>query len=218
MLRISGLAMCMALLWRGEGCGCHEYGPCEYEEIPVTADTLTPWDTRVGDDMAQLLGPYEGTWQWSEDHSALDFDRGGLAIPATATLVLDPTTYRFIEPILTGHTVCGGETVAADGRMTFTDEQGEVIVAFDLTVGQEIGYPAYLADFMIQPVEAFSTEVHTLRDYDVDGILINVYWSVGGSELQVEVIYGGQTELTPESGIGTHAAVATFTMPEWPYP
>jgi hypothetical protein len=218
VLRISGIAMAtsMALFLRETGCGCseQEYGPCEYEEVPVTADAVTPWDTRVGDDLAQLLGPYEGIWRWEEDHAALDFDRGGAEIPATATLVLDPDTYRFVNPIYTGHTVCSPESVAADGTMTFTDEQGEVITSFDLTVMREIGLPVYLSDLTIQPVEAFSHEVHTLREYDVEGIHITVYWNEDGSELRVGIEYGAQSELTPASGTGTYAEVAEFTMQE----
>jgi hypothetical protein len=207
-----GLVGCVALILRGDACSCHEYGPCEYEEFPLTADDITPWDTRVGDDMTRLLGPYEGVWRWEEDHAALDFDQGGAEIAATATIVLDPATYRLIDPIYTGHTVCSPETIAADGTMTFTDEQGEIISSFELTVTREIGYPIYFSSVLIQPVEAFSDEIHTLREYDVEGILITAYWSRDGGELSVDIVYGAQSELTPTSGHGTHASVATFTM------
>jgi hypothetical protein len=213
-VRISGFGLlaCLVMLWRSDACSCQEYGPCEYEEVQLAADDITPWATRVGDDMARLLGPYEGIWRWEEDHAALDFDQGGAEIPATATITLDPATYRLIDPIYTGHTVCTPETIAADGTMTFTDDQGDVITSFGFTVTREVGIPSYLSYSIIQPVEAFSDEVHTLRDYDVDGIKIAAYWSEDGSELSVYIEYGAQSELTATSGHGTLAGVATFMM------
>jgi hypothetical protein len=200
------------MLLRSDACSCHEDGPCEYEELPLAADDQTPWGTRVGDDLAPLLGPYQGLWRWEEDHAALDFDQGGAEIPVTATITLDPATYRLIDPIYTGHTVCTPETIAADGTMTFTEEEGEVITSFDFTVTREIGYPIYFSEVLIQPVEAFSEEVHTLREYDVEGIKITANWSEDGSELTVYVEYGAQSELTATSGHGTLAGVATFMM------
>ena len=69
------------------------------------------------------------------DAVALDLDHDGAEVPATATIELDPASYRVIDPIYAAHTVClSSETIAADGTMTFTDEDGEVIIRREIQV------------------------------------------------------------------------------------
>ncbi|NJK31826.1 MAG: hypothetical protein HC927_05060 [Deltaproteobacteria bacterium] len=206
------LTTTLALIWRGNGCS--DPPPCGYEDTLLAPDAETPWGTRVEDDMNQLLGPYEGTWRWEESNWAVAIESGGTEFPARATLTVDASTYRITEP--TGPfdhgVVCAPTAISADGVLTITDLQEQVIVAVDVVATRDIDNPQYLSYTIIQPVSAFSAGVQPLMQYDVEGLKSYVYWGVDGESIRGEFVYGAQREITSESGEGVFALVATFTQ------
>lgn len=208
------LTSILALLLRSTLCGDYDPQPCGYEETDVTSDFITPWGTRIGDDMAALAGPYEGTWRWEKSNHVVEIEGGDVEIPALAQLTVDPDSYRLIEPVgpFGNGVVCSPTAVAADGVLTFTDEQGGPIVEIDVVVQQEQGGGIYISSTTIQPVSAFSDRVHPTEDYDVEGIGVLVYWGDGGESLLAEFTYSGQRTLSSSSGEGARSPVATFSQ------
>jgi hypothetical protein len=49
-------------------------------------------------------------------------------------------------------------------------------------------------------------------NYDVEGIKVYIYWGVDGESPYAEIQYGARREITPGSGDGALAMLATFTQ------
>lgn len=208
------LSSILALLLRSTLCGNFDPQPCGYEETEITADFITPWDTRFGDDLAELVGPYEGTWRWEKSNYAVEIDGGDIEIPALAQLTVDTDSYRLIEPVgpFGNGVVCSSTALAADGVLTFTDEQGGIIVEIDVVVQQEEGGEIYISSTTIQPVSAFSDRVHPTEEYDVEGVGALVYWGAGGKSLLAEFAYSAQRTLSSSTGEGVSTPIAVFSQ------
>ena len=214
MIRTSLLVpLACALLLRDTLCSCDvDDGPCEYEVTPLAPDDETPWGTTPAQDLAELEVPQHGTWTWSESEDFIEIQHAGVSVPAWATFVHDPETISFSEHIGGGYPpACKGPIVSADGTLTFTDEQGGVIVSVPVTVERQLTATLnYGSSPVYSPISQFSTAVQTTADFQFQLMQVNgsIIWLDDG--LLAEFYYFALSMRTETTGDGVTALIAKF--------
>ncbi|NVB36345.1 hypothetical protein G6O69_00785 [Pseudenhygromyxa sp. WMMC2535] len=212
MLHASRALVALAALAMMRTCPS-EQEPCQYEDSPLSADDLTPWGSVVGEELAQLVGPYEGTWYWKESHEYVEIVDGGQAVPASATLELDLESIRLHEYVAGRGVACAPTGVEVEGVLTFRDAEEQVLLRAPLTVFR--GENLYYADEMLRsPVEDYTSKVipspEIESQLDSSGLSVVVDWGPEGESLYADLVYGGVEMLTDGSGWGPSVYVAEF--------
>lgn len=187
--------------------------PCQYVETPLTAEAETSWGTTVAEDIAELEMPRHGTWYWGENRDFVTVDQSGVELPAWAAFVHDPDTIRSSEHVGGGRgTACYAPPVLMDGTLTFTDDQGGVIVSVPITVEWQDGdygsSPQYI------PPSLYSSEVHELMEWEFSQVFGAIIWAPNG--FFAEFYYWGQSMTTETTGDGVASLVGEFTPDETP--
>jgi hypothetical protein len=134
-----------------------------------------------------------------------------------AQFVHDPTTMRFSQHASGGEGVsCNGPTVMVDGTLTFTDEQGDVIVSVPIRAERMLtAEPQYGASPLYSPITAFSTGLQEKVEYDIRQIVGRINW-IDDERLVADFHYNGQTMLTETTGVGVFSLIAVFEADEVP--
>ena len=212
MIRTSLVApLACAVLLREALCSCGvDDGPCEYEETPLAVDAETPWGTTPAQDIAELEVPQHGTWIWSESKDFIEIDDAEVSLPAWATFVHDSETIRFSEYIGGGYGLaCDGPTVSVDGTLTFTDEQGGVIVSVPVTVERQwTSAPNYGSSPRFSPISLFSAAVQATEEFEIMQVDGSIIWLDDG--LLAEFYYFALSMRTETTGDGVHTLIAKF--------
>lgn len=206
---------CIALFRQASACSCAESTECEYVETPLATDYATPWETTLADDIAMLEVPQPGTWVWESSSDEIELDRPDTQIPAVATFVHDPESVRLKEYVTGGvGTICDDEKVLIDGTLTFTEEQGDVIVSLPITVERmDMATPRYTSELIQIPFSEFSAELHPLVTFEQMGVSTYINWFKDRG-LHGEFTYFTLTMTTPTTGDGVTRTIALFEPEE----
>ena len=203
------------LLFTPAGCGDdsagpQEDGPCEYQLEALDPTDPTPWGGAVGVELAQLIGPYSGTWTWSPSTEEIDIEHADLVIEAEATFEPDESSYRINRYVGGGAGVaCAGDAVQADGMLNFTDADDVLFVSIPITVERTVDQPVYQAHAQLSPISVFSSGLTELGEISGTTIRGLIHWGLEGETLRATFEYTGQTN-GPSGGHGFIVSVAAF--------
>ncbi len=212
------MATCCLALLRQPLCNFGDEGePCGYDETPLAFDDITPWETTLAEDIASLEIAQHGMWRWSESTDELDIADEGSEFPAMAQFIADLATLRLREHVEGGDGVaCDGTTVMIDGMLTFTDEQGTVVVSIPITAERmQASSPQYASAPLLTPISMFSTGLSETVEFETMQVVGRINW-VDQERLSVQFHYYTNTMLTATTGEGVFSLIAEFEADEIP--
>lgn len=198
--------------------GCRNrdpFGGCPYDEVEVSPQFVTPWDTILEEDVAALTGPFPGTLAWLDGDDVIMVPKAGQAIEVEAVVELDLSTARMHEYIKAAdrEAACESDLLLVDARLSFVRlDDDEVELAVPVTVYSDAGPSQYYAEAEI-PVEDFVPGLMPVEDHDVEAIFATIVWGHAGN-LHAEFTYSGQTNDSPSTGHGSFKNIAEFTADE----
>ena len=187
-------------------------GPCKYELRELEPTDMTPWGVPVGEEIAQLAGPYLGTWTWSSSTEEIEIENADQSFEAEAVFEVDVESFRVNEHVGGGAGVaCWADAVQADGLLAFRDSDGLIIASIPVTVERTMDQPVYQVQVQISPLAAFSTQLTELAAVTGTSIRALIHWGVEGESLGATFEYIGQTN-GPSGGEGFIVSVAAFSQ------
>jgi hypothetical protein len=216
-MSISRIASTLLLLALG-GCKIRQpIGGCLFEEMELSPESMTPWDTVAEHDMEQLVGPYQGTLTWYDGDDVITVPKAGQAVEVEAEVELDLSTIRIREYIKDPErtAACESDELLVNATMTFVRlDDGEIELTVPFTAFREAEPSQYFGEAETMPVSDFTPGLAPMMELDVEAVTTMVWWGPEGSSLLAEFSYGGQTNDSPSTGHGSFKRIAEFTMPE----
>ena len=221
MRRVCTVLVCALVALISPGCTQSE---CLITEYDLGASDLL-WGVPVEEEMATLLGPFDGTWTWDDGGQILEVPGAGTSFAATATIEIDPTSYRFIEEETIVGTqklfqdrlaICGEpDGFFAEGTMTVVDMDGVTIATAPILIERSDENHRYLAQVELEQISSFSAALEPRYEFDTERIHGHVRWDTPQGPLEASFGYSGEQALpdTPEghgAGISAQARVAEF--------
>ena len=202
---------------------------CIEHERALDDDDLL-WGEPVGEEVATLLGPYEGTWTWEDGDGVVEVPDAGTSFPATASIEIDPTSYRFVEvEFIEGNRIelfpdrlipCGGIELGfhADGVLTVVDQHGTTVVTAPLAIRRDRERWSYWAEPSFEPISSFSEGLRPLHEFDNQSVDAEISWRTDDGPFYIDVDFTGQQTLPDTPGGHSAGAiawgdVATFEVP-----
>jgi hypothetical protein len=181
------------------------------------------WGEVVGDEIAMLAGPIEGTWVWGDGKDLVDIPPEGTEIPVTAYIEFDPSSYLLIDTkAIPGSykvfqdrmTLCPIGGFRAEGVMTFVDQNGETVAVAPLILERRSEPEYYISSMELEgdDIAIFSAELTPLAEGGTHQLWGLVYH---GLFTHAEFDYTVEYKLpnTPdghEAALGAFVEVATF--------
>ena len=196
------------------GCRSREpIGGCPYEDIELSPDSVTPWETTIEQDMAQLMGPFLGTFRWHDGEEVITVPKAGQEIEAEAVVEFDPVTARMRRYESTEQTpVCETDYLFMEATVSFVRlDDGGVELVTPITLRRRNGRVPYIGEAEITPIEAFDPELAPHMDFQIEEIWVRMEWSENGM-FSAEYDYFGASDDTASAGHGVSKLVAEFVM------
>jgi len=197
--------------------GCRARNPiggCPYDDVQVSPQFMTPWDTVLEDDLAQLVGPYPGTLRWLDGNDVITVPKAGQEIEVEAEIEIDLSGSRIREYEKTPEqSFCEANRVLVDATITFTRlSDGEVEFERPVTIFRDAGGTAqYYGENETMEIDEVVPGLVPLQDLEVEAVSTGLWWGEeGASLLLAEFKYGGQTIDSPTTGHGVFKTFARF--------
>jgi len=217
-MKITLVSSALLILVAIAGCRIrHPTGGCPYEDREISRQFMTPWDTVLENDLAQLLGPYPGTLIWLDGNDVITVPKAGQEIQVEAEIEIDLSSSRIREYEKTPEqSVCEANRVLVDATITFTRlSDGEVEFERPFTIFRDDDASTQYfgqADTMdLDKLEEIGGGLVPLQDLEIEGISNSIVWSEEGVSLvRAEFTYGGQTIDSPTTGHGVFKTFARF--------
>ncbi len=200
--------------------GCkirHPVGGCPYEEVEVSPQFVTPWDTVLEEDLAALTGPFPGTFTWLDGDDVITVPKTGQAIEVEAEVEVDISTARMHEYIKDPERPgpCEPDLLIVDAELSFVRfDDGEVELAVPIEVHRRVGGSQYRGEAELTPIEDFAPGLVPMEEHEVEAIVARMRWAYDTGNLHAELEYRGQTNDSPSTGHGSFKKVAMFTPEE----
>ncbi len=198
------------------GCQRGPNGGCPFEDLEASVDFITPWDTVLGQDIAQLAGPYHGTLTWGDGEDVITVPGAGQELEVEATIELDPTTARMrVYESTRDHPYCEVDYLFVEATVTFVRlDDGEVELIAPFTVVRDTDASTqYYGDADIMPISDFLPGLVPLQELEREGISASIRWNPEATLFRAEYRYYGQS-FTPSTGSGVSKTIVRFDMPE----
>jgi hypothetical protein len=194
------------------GCPREPWGGCPYEEMEVSSDFMTPWDTIWGQDMAQLVGPYRGTLIWGDGEDVITVPKAGQELEVEATIQFDPTTATMrVHESTKDHPYCEVDHLSVEATVTFVRlDDGEVELIAPFTVVRDTDASTqYYGDADITPISEFLPDLVPLQEFEREEITASVWWNPEATLFRTEYKYLGQS-FTASTGSGVSKTIVKF--------
>jgi hypothetical protein len=199
--------------------GCRNRNPvggCPYDEVEVSPQDVTPWDTVLEEDMAALVGPYPGTFTWLDGDDVITVPKAGQEIEVEAQVEVDLSTARMHEYIRApdSKSACESDRLFVDAEVSFARlDDGKVELAVPVTIYRDLVLQQYYAESET-PVEDFAPDLVPMEEHEVEAVFARMRWAYDTGNLHAELEYRGQTNDSPTTGHGSFKKVALFTPEE----
>jgi len=216
-MKITLVSSALLILVATAGCRIrHPNGGCPYEDLEVSPQFVTPWDTVLEDDLAQLVGPYPGTLIWLDGDDVITVPKAGQQIEVEAEIEIDLSSSRVREYEKTPEqSVCEPNLVLIDATITFTRlSDGEV--EFErpfMIVRDDDASTQYYGEAETVEIDDVVPGLVPLQDLEVEAITTSMVWGEEGTSLLLaEFTYDGQTIDSPTTGHGVFKTFARFVQ------
>lgn len=200
--------------------GCRNrtpFGGCPYDEVEVSPQLVTPWDTILEEDMAALTGPFPGTLAWLDGEDVIMVPKAGQEIEVEAQVEVDLSTARMYEYIKAPDrkAACESDRLLVDAKVSFVRlDDGEIELVVPVTVYRDRVLGQYYGEAEIAPIEDFAPALIPLEDHEFEAIFASLRWAYDTGNLHAELEYRGQTNDSPSTGHGSFRNIAKFTPDE----
>lgn len=198
------------------GCRREPWGGCPFEDLEASADFITPWDTVLGQDMAQLAGPYHGTLTWGDGGDVITVPKAGQELEVEATIEIDPTTARMrVYESTREQPYCETDYLSAEATLTFVrldDGEVELIAPFTLYRDTDAS-TQYNGVTDITPISELFPELVPLQEFEREKISALLWWNPEATRFRAEYLYLGEST-TASTGSGVSKTIVAFDMPE----
>jgi hypothetical protein len=204
------------------GCPRREpWGGCPFEDLEASMDFVTPWDTVLGQDMAQLAGPYYGTLTWGDGEDVITVPKAGQELEVEANVEIDPTTARMrIYESTKEHPYCETDYLTMEATVTFVRlDDGEVELVAPFTIYRDIvASYQYHGEADITPISELFPDLVPLQEFQREKISALIWWNPEATLFRVEYDYLGQSVTTSSDttsiGSGVSKSIVRFDMPQ----
>lgn len=186
-------------------------GGCPYDEVEVSPQFVTPWDTVLEEDMAALPGPFPGTFAWLDGDDVITVPKSGQVIEVEAEVEIDISTARMHEYIMGDReAACEADRLFVDAELSFLRlDNGEMELVVPITIYRDRGLGLYFAEAET-PVEDFAPDLVPTEQHDSQAIFTRARWAYDTGDLHADFTYSGQTTDSPSTGHGSFKRVAEF--------
>lgn len=188
-------------------------GGCPYNEVEVSPQFVTPWDTVLEEDLEGLEGPFPGTLTWLDGDDVITVPKAGQAIAVEAEVDVDLATARMHEYIKDPERPgpCEPDLLVVDAVVSFVRlDDDDVELAVPITILRDDTLGQYFAEAQITPIEDFAPGLAPMEEYEAEAIFVSMRWAYDTGNLHAEFEYRGQTNDSPTTGHGSFRNVAEF--------
>jgi hypothetical protein len=200
--------------------GCkirYPVGGCPYNEVELSPQFVTPWDTILEKDMEALAGPFQGTLVWLDGDDVITVAKAGQILEVEAYVEIDLSTAKMYEYIKAPERkgACEPNRLFVDAELSFVRlDDGEVELTLPIEVYRDPPPSQYYGEADITPIEDFAPGLVPMEDHDAEAIFARMRWAYDTGNLHAEFEYRGQTNDSPTTGHGSFRNVAVFTPEE----
>jgi hypothetical protein len=203
------------------GCRREPWGGCPFEDLELSMDFVTPWDTVLGQDMAKLAGPYYGTLTWGDGEDVIMVPKAGQELEVEATVEIDPTTARMrIYESTKDHPYCETDYLTMEATVTFVRlDDGEVELVAPFTIYRDIvASYQYDGDADDTPISEIFPDLIPLQEFQKEEISASIWWNPEATLFRAEYSYLGESTI-PSTGpttisSGVSESIVRFDMPQ----
>ncbi|MCX4239354.1 hypothetical protein [Paraliomyxa miuraensis] len=192
-------------------------GGCPYEEVEVSPQFVTPWDTILEEDMEALTGPFPGTLSWLDGDDVITVPKASQTVEVEANVEIELASARMHEYIKDPERPgpCEPDRLHVDAVVSFVRlDDGGVELVVPVTVFRDDTFGQYYGEAEITPIEDFAPGLVPMEEHDVEAIFAWMRWAYDTGNLHADFEYRGQTNDSPTTGHGSFRAVAEFTPAE----
>lgn len=186
-------------------------GGCPYDEVEVSPQFVTPWDTVLEEDIAALLGPFPGTLAWLDGDDVITVPKAGQMIDVAAQVEIDISTARMHEYIMGDReAACESDRLFVDAEVSFVRlEDDEVELVVPVTIYRDTDASQYRAEAET-PVHEFAPDLIPMEQHASQAIFTRIRWAYDTGDLHADFTYSGQTTDSPSTGHGSFKRIAEF--------